>query len=155
MPTYRLQKHIDMALTYPEIRQLEALGFDWVHETMQVLLEKLTLDIGSAWILQGESDAADAVDGVHEVDYMTYGNTQCFDNGPDTKISMVIAGDIIWPLLSPHFSESEKMTCSFSIASTLIHELAVSHPPLFFSFLYFSPPPFFFKNPSPPQRTID
>ena len=40
-------------------------------------------------------------------------------------IHILIAADLVWPLLVKNFSESEKMMISFVIATTIVHEFMV------------------------------
>lgn len=54
---------------------------------------------------------------------------------------ILINADILMPLLEPSYSESEKLSASFVLASTMLHELAVSYSTiLFFPFSLLSPP---------------
>ncbi|KAI6374041.1 hypothetical protein MCOR25_003274 [Pyricularia grisea] len=56
-----------------------------------------------------------------------HGNTYIHENGPsinDTEIRIVIGAELLWPLLSPDTTESEKISCSFGVACALLHEFA-------------------------------
>lgn len=52
-----------------------------------------------------------------------WGRTSVTDESP--VIVMTIGAEMVWPLLVPQYSSSEKMSASFAIAATILHELAV------------------------------
>ncbi|KAI0173215.1 hypothetical protein GGR52DRAFT_571726 [Hypoxylon sp. FL1284] len=117
---------------FEELEWLEQLGYDWVANASRVLLERLDLDIGSGWIIPCPSNDLKAVDGCRENDDYSYGTCWWFDQGIETRIIITLSSEAIWPLLIPDYSQSEKMMCSFAIASILLHELghAVTHAQL-------------------------
>ncbi|TLD18055.1 hypothetical protein PspLS_10513 [Pyricularia sp. CBS 133598] len=56
-----------------------------------------------------------------------HGVTYIHENGPalkDTEIRIIIGAELLWPLLSPDTTESEKISCSFAVTCTLLHEFA-------------------------------
>lgn len=58
---------------------------------------------------------------------VTHGNNQ---NDPSmVTIQIEIAAEMIWPLLVPSYTQAEKGSVSLMLASTLLHELAVSARP--------------------------
>ncbi|KAI8623431.1 hypothetical protein F5Y19DRAFT_481708 [Xylariaceae sp. FL1651] len=122
MTKYVLEEDIDMDETYDEIRELHDVhGYDWKTNVLRLLYNCLILDIGSCYARTGYS--AQYISGVHTTD-LTYGFTQTTENGPSAWITLRIGAELIWPLLVPQYSKSEKMACSFLIASTLLHEFA-------------------------------
>ncbi|RYC59088.1 hypothetical protein CHU98_g7119 [Xylaria longipes] len=130
---YVLEKDIDMSNTYPAIRQLrEVHGYDWKKNVLRVLEHTLVLDIDSAYTLaQGyvldDSITHDAHRGFTFgacATHRKYGPKPGVVPPGEVEIKIKVAADIIWPLLVPQYSKSEKMACSFTIASTLLHELA-------------------------------
>ncbi|KAI0114333.1 hypothetical protein GGR51DRAFT_577369 [Nemania sp. FL0031] len=118
---YVLPEDIDLSLTYPAIRQLkEVYNYDWRENVLRVLSDVLILDIDWGFALAYQADTEDLADDA--LNKFVYGSTW-YDE--DTRrIRIRIAGDIIWPLLVPQYSKSEKMGCSFTIASTILHEFA-------------------------------
>lgn len=50
-------------------------------------------------------------------------NSWCDGNVWETRIAL--SANMVWPLLVPQFSNSEKVSASFWIAGTLLHELCV------------------------------
>ncbi|KAI1473880.1 hypothetical protein F4774DRAFT_430375 [Daldinia eschscholtzii] len=115
---------LDLENSWQEIIDLSAMGYDFVGNTWRVLAQCLTLEISSAWFDPMEVDDANAVDGVRETSTLTYGVTQPSGRGRDARIQIWVAAELIWPLLMPQYSESEKLTASFLVASTLMHEFA-------------------------------
>ncbi|KAI2633599.1 hypothetical protein GGS26DRAFT_590356 [Hypomontagnella submonticulosa] len=126
---YDWVENIDLAHTLPELKALQDLGFDWRAATWQRLQKQFSVDIGCAFWAPGRglTDAPDVVDGVRKLDVMTYGIT-CYlpKDNPDEPlwINITVAAEMIWPLLTNQYSESEKMVCSFTIATILLHEFA-------------------------------
>jgi hypothetical protein len=51
-----------------------------------------------------------------------YGRTHVSETG---RIRIEVAAEMLWPLLSPHYTSAEKLTCSFSVAKTILHEIGV------------------------------
>ncbi|KAI1463836.1 uncharacterized protein F4812DRAFT_233757 [Daldinia caldariorum] len=115
---------LDLENSWPEMIELSNMGYDFLHHTWRVLSECLTFEISSAWFDPIEVDDNNAVDGVRETNVLTYGITQPSGRGSNARIQIWIAAELIWPLLVPQYSQSEKMTASFLIASTLMHEFA-------------------------------
>ncbi|KAI1077882.1 hypothetical protein F5B20DRAFT_245791 [Whalleya microplaca] len=115
-------KDIDMDKTYPGIRNLNAMGYDWNENTMRVLDRCFRLDICSAYISPGQSEEDKPTE--REQQSYAYGCTTSMPAKTDSTITSYISAEIIWPLLVPQYSQSEKMSSSFQIASTLLHEFA-------------------------------
>ncbi|KAI0846667.1 hypothetical protein F5Y00DRAFT_271802 [Daldinia vernicosa] len=115
---------LDLKNSWPEMIALNNMGYDFIENTWRVLFYCLRFEISCAWFEPTESDDADAIDGVKETKTLVYGVTQASGSGRDTVISIWIAAELIWPLLVPQYSQSEKLTASFLVASTLMHEFA-------------------------------
>ncbi|OTA63285.1 hypothetical protein K449DRAFT_443855 [Hypoxylon sp. EC38] len=111
---------IDMRFTYPGIRNLDNWGYSWPDNVLRVLSGLLMVDIGSAWVQPFPDDKG----GVNDSNDMVYAWTWIRGQGPKAPIVINIAGELIWPLLVSGYSESEKMTTSFALASTILHEYA-------------------------------
>ncbi|KAI0134874.1 hypothetical protein F4814DRAFT_399206 [Daldinia grandis] len=115
---------LNLENSWPEMIQLSNMGYDFIENVWRVLFYSLRFEISCAWFEPTESDERDAVDGVKESSSLVYGVTQSSGRGPDTVITIWIAAELIWPLLVPQYSQSEKVTASFLVASTLMHEFA-------------------------------
>ncbi|KAI0110631.1 hypothetical protein F4776DRAFT_667507 [Hypoxylon sp. NC0597] len=112
---------MDVSRTYPEIRRLDGWRYSWPDNIMRVLNDTLLLDIGSCWIEPEKNSKGE----VQESDIVIYGSTRIEGaREVNSTIIMNIAAEILWPLLIPGYSESEKMTASFAAASTILHEFA-------------------------------
>ncbi|KAL7629809.1 hypothetical protein AAE478_001332 [Parahypoxylon ruwenzoriense] len=112
----------NMETTWDEILELANYGYDWPGNTMRILLGRLRLDFCHGFTDPGvEPDDAEAVYGKSE---FSYGFTRLVECGTDSFISLWVAAELVWPLLVPQFSQSEKMAVSFMIATTILHELA-------------------------------
>ncbi|OTB03825.1 hypothetical protein M426DRAFT_12121 [Hypoxylon sp. CI-4A] len=110
--------------TSRDIRQLDHWGYDWTDAVGRVLDQTLVLDIFSGKMEPIPSDDKKAVDEAHEPDSPSYGYTRVETTPGNFFIYMYIDADLIWPLLVPEISLSEKLVASFGIASTLLHEFA-------------------------------
>ncbi|KAI1499223.1 hypothetical protein F5X99DRAFT_430838 [Biscogniauxia marginata] len=121
---YVLEKDIDFQATFPEIIQLNELGYDWKYHTWRVLARCLRFDIGTCYVVPGYHDEYPNTHGVKHQDSMAYGVTTRNSAGPDSNITITISAELIWPLLMSEYSQSEKMSASFVLASTIIHEIA-------------------------------
>ncbi|KAF2966579.1 hypothetical protein GQX73_g7013 [Xylaria multiplex] len=108
----------------------EIHSYDWKANVMRYLLDVLELDIGSAhnqsYFHANRTRPEDILnDPYHN---FTLGCTGMIDEGPSLKIRILLAAEMIWPLLVPQYTESEKMSISFTIANTLLHEFAGQDP---------------------------
>ncbi|KAJ8118640.1 hypothetical protein ONZ43_g3950 [Nemania bipapillata] len=122
---YVLQQDVDLSRTYPALRTLEEVyKYDWKSNVFRILSRILVLDIDWAFDLGGQvaqMEDDDVPDDGHQS--FVWGSTAI---DVKTKIRVRIAGDMMWPLLVPEYSASEKMMVSFAVATTLLHELAPS-----------------------------
>ncbi len=113
---YVPMSRIDLDKCHENIRNLHRMGYNWPANVRRVLDKQLYLDIGSAyWSPMGRSDIENAI----------YGFTYRESKGPQSSIHISIAAEMIWPLLVPGISASEKLASSFMLATTLLHEMAV------------------------------
>ncbi|KAI8957191.1 hypothetical protein F5Y11DRAFT_103275 [Daldinia sp. FL1419] len=116
---------MDSNNTWDEILELHKAGYSWIDNAWRILGETLRFQINCAYIDPNESDEISAVDGVKEHKSIVYGMTQMMGEGSDASICIWIAAELIWPLLMPQFSQSEKLTAAFLVASTMLHEFGV------------------------------
>ncbi|KAI1738688.1 hypothetical protein F4680DRAFT_467065 [Xylaria scruposa] len=129
---YVLEDDIDMSQTYSAIRQLhEVYNYDWKANVHRVLDRALRLDIDSGYTVAksriiSEPIADDAHGSFTFAATSTHRTFQVPGQEPDPHecIKIKIAADLLWPLLVPQYSKSEKMTFSWVVASTLLHEFA-------------------------------
>ncbi|KAK5633797.1 hypothetical protein RRF57_009511 [Xylaria bambusicola] len=127
---YVLEENINMDLTYPAIRALkEVHNYDWEANVLRHLSSALELDIGSGYTMSFQSYNA-YLESLEPEPYddFSLGSTGMYNEGTKHTIRIKIAAEVIWPLLVPQYSSSEKMVCSFEIANTLIHEFADQNP---------------------------
>lgn len=97
------------------------MGFESVRWVCEILKECLVWELNAKYTeLTGESAPGD-----HQ---MAWTQIQAVRGGPlnhPFKIRISLSVDYIWPLLIEEYSQAEKATCSFTLASTMVHELCV------------------------------
>ncbi|KAI1109597.1 hypothetical protein F5Y14DRAFT_22427 [Nemania sp. NC0429] len=121
MYKYVLEKSIDMSKTHPTLRLLgEIYAYDWRSNVLRVLSDALVLDLDWGFSLANQILDERIDEDTHNS--FGFGSTQ--HDRTKGKIRIRLAAELVWPLLVPQYSASEKMTCSFLIATTLLHELA-------------------------------
>ncbi|KAI0005266.1 hypothetical protein F4779DRAFT_50597 [Xylariaceae sp. FL0662B] len=113
------QQDMDISKTYQQIRELNDLGYNWCDEVMRVLHRHFRLDLSAAHLGIGESTEGVPI----ESDNFSYGWTFRWGAEEGTTITSYVSVELIWPLLVPQYSQSEKMAASFQIATTLLHEI--------------------------------
>lgn len=98
-----------------EAKKLEDAGFDINEAVASFLEERLELTIASAYSQPADTDTF-------------WGITQFvnWDNHTTMSIRVAICAEMLWPLLVPTYNDAEKGAASLMVASTIIHELAVS-----------------------------
>lgn len=103
----------------PEQQTLKDLGFNSVFWVCEILRKCLV------WDFMAKYDEA-ATDADHMMAITELG--QDASNPPDRPffIKISIAVDYIWPLLIDEYTQAEKAVCTFTLASTILHELTVS-----------------------------
>ena len=110
-------QQIDLSETVHGIIELERMAYDWEANVNRLMDEHLVLDIGSCFW-----DWVDKKIG----DNMTYGWTIRYGAGAEgTRYHVSIGAELLWPLLSDDISPTEKLNCSFLVASVILHEFAV------------------------------
>lgn len=97
----------------PEVQFLRPIGDKYVSALWKVLARNLRLHI------HGNMTAC----GVTGSSFMDIN-----DRKKTPYIFIVLNANMIFPLLVPGYSQSEKIMSSFYVASTILHELAVSLP---------------------------
>ncbi|KAI0467666.1 hypothetical protein F4859DRAFT_525094 [Xylaria cf. heliscus] len=130
---YVLEEDIDMSKTYPAIRQLkEVHNYNWKANVLRVLERTLVLELDSGYTLGMSHVITESVSDDTHTDFFLGSCATHRRYGPpgvvppsDVLIKVRLAADVVWPLLVPQYSKSEKMACSFTVASTLLHEFAV------------------------------
>jgi hypothetical protein len=128
----RFSDYFDPATPQPSTchlhETLRAHNFDLVAAVASLLSDRLALSLhdgASEWANQkGQrvSLVSSCVDGRTKVDGWSGRGWV----SPGTKIYVMIAIQMIWPLLAPCFTEKEKAASSLAIATVMLHELAVS-----------------------------
>lgn len=104
---------------FPGLAALHAAGINLTKGVEEIFKFCLRLSIGSCH--RGKNLPPHLREPAHGMSYI-------HENGPalkDTEIRIVIGAELLWPLLSPDTTESEKLSCSFAVACTLLHEFAV------------------------------
>ncbi|KAI1765446.1 hypothetical protein GGR53DRAFT_529628 [Hypoxylon sp. FL1150] len=120
---YGVEDELEGYDKYWEIERLEELGYNWEENVNRILNDYLHIDIGSGYISPVASKLPEAVDGAHEMPECPYGVTTYYEDNNIVHFTITVSAEMIWPLLMPQFSESEKMTAAFGVAVTLLHEL--------------------------------
>lgn len=106
----------------PEQQALKDLGFNSVFWVCEILRKCLVWDLTAKYEENGP-------DGPHVMGLTAL--DQDPSNPPDQPffIQISISVDYIWPLLIDEYSPAEKAACSWSLASTMLHELTVCGNP--------------------------
>ncbi|KAK8042854.1 hypothetical protein PG994_013337 [Apiospora phragmitis] len=102
----------DRDACWQELDDLAAAGFDYTYHVDRLLLERLELGIGPGFIDEEGKPAG-----------FVYGRTSLLMAGPDSKIRVNISAELVWALLVPMYSSSEKLCASYIVATTLLHEI--------------------------------
>jgi hypothetical protein len=108
-------EEIDLSKCYAPVKTLDKMGWNSVAEIERIMLERVQIRIGSVYL---DDDAEEGVPY-----YMNWGSTIPVER--ETYIAITIGAEMLWPLLVPEYSASEKMAASFGIAVSLLHEFAV------------------------------
>ncbi|KAI1857434.1 hypothetical protein JX265_011169 [Neoarthrinium moseri] len=103
---------INLDLCWEPVQRLTELGFNSVQRVEEVLDGAVTYTIGTGFM--------DLYGGNNKEDAFTYGITGGFES---QDIEIRLAAELVWPLLVPEYSNSEKLAASWSVASTLLHEI--------------------------------
>lgn len=106
----------------PEAWPLYQDGFDFENEVMHILNHCLRFELISNLERDGAPKGHWAFT---DMDNRTYPPTTSTDLDKD-YIRIHLGVELIWGLLSPHYSTDEKINISAALATTIIHELGVS-----------------------------
>ncbi|KAI1092184.1 hypothetical protein F5B19DRAFT_228575 [Rostrohypoxylon terebratum] len=109
--------------TPPGVAELHQAGFDWIKAVHAVLERTLVFDLYSGW-LDTTPVVGDPPEIAHESKGYSYGTTRMLMAGASSKIVIYVAPEMVWPLLVSQYNGSEKLVTSFTLASSLLHELA-------------------------------
>ena len=110
-----LRLAVDPAFMWDETRRLRDLNFPSMEVTSKVLLNKIEWEFGSVYRITGQD----------KVSTGSYGSTT-FEKPGDPPIRIQIGLELLFPLLVRSYTLGEKAVCSFLVAATMLHELAVS-----------------------------
>lgn len=110
-------EHLKTPALPAEAKILRDAGFDFSRAVAELMLDRVELTIGSGYrgSIGGRPQSS-------------WGVTQILNEG-DAALSTIhieICAEMIWPLLVPTFTQAEKACVSLMVASTILHELAVS-----------------------------
>lgn len=106
----------DVDMRYSILEDLANQGFDFVKHVDRLMQSKIELALGPAFLDDGKSTT------------FVYGRTSLNidpNDKPASYINVSIAAELVWPLLIPIYSSSEKLCASYVIATTILHELMV------------------------------
>lgn len=110
----------DLDEFYPEVERLKEMGFSSVRWVCEILKECLSWQLNAKYTDNTGDSAADS----HQMAWTDIMAERKAHNRPfEIRISLSV--DYIWPLLIEEYSQAEKAACSFTLASTIVHELCV------------------------------
>lgn len=110
----------DRSEFFPEQEKLADLGFNSIYWVCEILRRCLQWEINAKYDAIGGRSTSD-----HQMAWTSILATDDDRNHP-FKIIISLSADFIWPLLIDDYSQAEKAVCSFTLASTIVHELCVS-----------------------------
>ncbi|KAI1775806.1 hypothetical protein F4818DRAFT_388587 [Hypoxylon cercidicola] len=122
VPAYGAPENGQVGERYEQLVRLQELGYNWEDNIYRILGNFLHFDVHSGYLSPSRSNDPKAVDGCFEWEDCTYGCTNWYDVGDHVYQTIYLSAEIIWPLLMPQYSQTEKMVASFGVASTLLHE---------------------------------
>lgn len=103
------------------VRQLVKSGFDTTKYVCAILKHTIQWDILPMFHMMYDQSPEDPFYGSCRIEG---------DDAPSAKrpfkITISIAADLVWQLLVDEYSTAEKAAVSFTLANTMLHELAVS-----------------------------
>ncbi|KAK7726180.1 hypothetical protein SLS63_007694 [Diaporthe eres] len=103
---------------YPEIARLKEMGFESIRWVCEILKECLVWQLNSKYTDNAGETLADE----HQMAWTDITARREQHNRP-FAIRISLSADYIWPLLIEEYSQAEKAACSFTLASTIVHEL--------------------------------
>jgi hypothetical protein len=107
----------DRGLMFPELRALFDLNFPFKEAVWDIISDRLRIHIGRTTV----TPEGDKTSGSFASSSIIH------DDNPDFQFVIQLSADMLWPLISPVFSDAEKLQTSLMIASTIVHELAVGY----------------------------
>ncbi|TLD09264.1 uncharacterized protein PgNI_07269 [Pyricularia grisea] len=113
---WHTEAHPFSTKSFPELLKLSGTGFNSSDWTKKVVAMTLQFKIESCNRFAGDNDP-DHLRGTFGFTSMRVRNNKAYS-------TVSIGAELIWPLLSIHTSNAEKRTCSFAVASILLHEIA-------------------------------
>lgn len=105
---------------YPEVARLKEMGFESIRWICEILKRCLTWEFNAKYT---ESLGGSAAWG-HQMAFTELRSTRNDPNRP-FRIRISLSADYVWPLLVEEYSQAEKAACTFTLASTMVHELCV------------------------------
>ncbi|KAK7748218.1 hypothetical protein SLS62_008769 [Diatrype stigma] len=109
--------NIDEDNTHDEIIALRKMGYDWEENVKRLMNRTLMFEIGACHFC--------ALSGEYSDDLIYGYNYRYEEKSPRRSCNILsLAAEMIWPLLIPETSQSEKLTASFLIAVVILHELS-------------------------------
>lgn len=110
----------DECAGWEDLAEICRLGFDTTRYACGILARTIEWDIQPRYRVMDDAASSNSY---------SYGSTGLRKaNRVPFRIQIAIAADQIWQLLVDDYSPAEKASVSFNIASTMLHELAVSVP---------------------------
>lgn len=114
-----LKLNMNLNDMWDESKRLHALDYPSIDVTSKVLMDRLRWEFGSVYRNTGEEK---------QMNNPNYGATTYDRQYPGkSPITIKIGAELIFPLLVQSYSLAEKASCSFIVAATMLHELAVSN----------------------------
>ncbi|KAK6827645.1 hypothetical protein PG987_010986 [Apiospora arundinis] len=102
----------DLDDRWEAIETIASHGFDFTYHVDRLTLNHLEFSFGTG-----------CMDEEGKPTNFEYGRTTLINAGLDSKIQIAIAAELVWPLLIPIYSSSEKLCASYVLATTILHEL--------------------------------
>lgn len=112
----------DLSYSWDDIREICRAGFDTTSYAFDILTATVRWEFSSQW----RSGNIGGCTGDGRTNAATGFEINTDGVGPPFYLPIDIASDAVWPLLVDEFSTAEKAAASFSLANTILHELAVS-----------------------------
>lgn len=111
-----------LSQSWDDIREICQAGFDTSPYAFDILMATLRWEFSSQW----RSGNICGCTGDRRTDGSTGFEVNTSGSGPPFFLVIELSVDVIWPLLVDEYSTAEKAAASFSLANTMLHELAVS-----------------------------
>ncbi|KKY35257.1 hypothetical protein UCDDA912_g04802 [Diaporthe ampelina] len=109
---------------YPEVARLKEMGFESIRWICEILKECLVWELNAKYT----ESWGQSMPWGHQMAWTKLSMDNTTPNRPfNIRISLSV--DYIWPLLVEEYSQAEKACVSFSLASSMVHELCVRSTP--------------------------